>query len=190
MGFFAPGACPPAPPHCACTVHTHGPHNNRNTAPGSDLAVLLGQPVHSSLRFSLPPFNCIPIPETSISLSPRGRTTVSEWGEGSGGRQGRRLCRHVSRGALLCLYDVPAMIQAVTRHSYGQHMAESGFEPWQAAFRPALLHPLHLSEGLVSICEPCIVSATKTAFLECTCFKILFPVTVFRLTTWELQCLF
>ena len=20
------GACPPAPPHCACTVHTHGPY--------------------------------------------------------------------------------------------------------------------------------------------------------------------
>ena len=57
-----------------------------NTAPGSDLAVLLDQPVHSSLRFSQPPFNCIPIPETSISLSPCGASSDSQvgwrqWGE-------------------------------------------------------------------------------------------------------------
>lgn len=39
----------------------------------------------------------------------------------------------------------------------------------------------------MSVRGPCTVSVTKAAFLECARFRILFPVTVFRLTTWELQ---
>lgn len=53
-------------------------------------------------------------------------------------------------------------------------VAEPGFEPRQAAFRPAFSHPLHRSECfmLPSVREPGPVFTTPTASPRDTCFKM------------------